>query len=82
MRNRIELLLVLLLGTGFLLSPSAFSGEAKKKPAAKGGMFPLEIPKVSKDKVIAFALYTVHNNVLKLTAQLYPLEEGDPRTKD
>jgi phosphodiesterase/alkaline phosphatase D-like protein len=79
MRNRIELLVVLLLGTGLVFSPSALSGEAKKKPAAKQGMFPLEIPKVSKDKVIAFALYTVHNNVLKLTAQLHPLEEGDPR---
>ena len=40
----------------------------------------LEIPKVTKDQVICFALYTVHNGVLKLTAQLYPLDEGDPRT--
>ena len=37
----------------------------------------LEIPKVTKDKVICFALYTVQDNILKLTAQLYPLEEGD-----
>lgn len=80
MRNRIELLAVLLLGAGLVFSPSALSGEAKKKPAAKPGMFPLEIPKVAKDKIVAFALYTVHDNVLKLTAQLHPLEEGDPRT--
>ena len=39
----------------------------------------LAIPKVSKDQVICFALYTVHNNILKLTAQLYPLDETDPR---
>ncbi|HIQ22572.1 MAG TPA: hypothetical protein EYH34_15210, partial [Planctomycetes bacterium] len=39
----------------------------------------LKIPRVSKGQVICFALYSVHNNVLKLTAQLYPLEESDPR---
>jgi len=33
----------------------------------------------SKD-VIGFALYTVHENTLKLTAQLYPLEDGVDRT--
>jgi len=41
---------------------------------------PLEIPKVPKDKVICFALYIVHNNVMKMTAQLYPLDDDDPRT--
>jgi len=41
---------------------------------------PLEIPEVSKDKIICFALYTAHNGVLKLTAQLYPLDDSDPRT--
>ena len=34
----------------------------------------LTIPEVPRDKVICFALYTVQNNVLKLTAQLYPLK--------
>ena len=33
-----------------------------------------------KDQVICFSLYTVQNNILKLTAQLYPLDEGDDRT--
>ena len=36
----------------------------------------LEIPEVSKDEIICFALYTVHDNILKLTAQLYPLDEA------
>jgi len=54
--------------------------KPKRKPAAKPAVNLLAIPKVSKDQVICFALYTVHNNILKLTAQLYPLEEGDPRT--
>ncbi|GAH18016.1 unnamed protein product, partial [marine sediment metagenome] len=39
----------------------------------------LQIPEVSRDKVICFALYTVHNNILKMTAQLYPLKEGEDR---
>ncbi|MHC4476306.1 MAG: metallophosphoesterase family protein [Planctomycetota bacterium] len=40
---------------------------------------PLEIPEVPRDEVICFALYTVHNNILKLTAQLYPLEPDEER---
>jgi len=40
----------------------------------------LEIPEVSRDKVICFALYTVQNNILKMTAQLYPLKEGEDRS--
>ena len=50
-------------------------------PASAGQPRPkLEIPAVTKDQIICFALYTVSNNVLKLTAQLYPLEVGDERT--
>lgn len=41
---------------------------------------PLTVPEVSRDKVICFALYTVQDNILKLTAQLYPLERGESRT--
>ena len=60
--------------------------KTKVKATAKGQPDLLEIPKVSRCQVICFALYTVHNNVLKLTAQLYPLENqrsphrasGDP----
>ncbi len=40
---------------------------------------PLKIPEVSRDKVICFALYTVHNNIMKITAQLYPLNDGEDR---
>lgn len=39
----------------------------------------LRIPEVSRDKVICFTLYTVHDRVLKLTAQLYPLKDGEER---
>jgi len=55
-------------------------GAAPKKKPARGQANLLEIPKVARDQVICFALYTVHANVLKLTAQFYPLEEGEPRT--
>ncbi len=37
----------------------------------------LEIPQVPSEKKICFALYTVHNKILKLTAQLYPLDSHD-----
>ncbi|NNL03558.1 MAG: hypothetical protein HKP39_14880, partial [Eudoraea sp.] len=36
--------------------------------------------KVNRDSVVAFGLYTVHANVLKLTAQLYPLYPKETRT--
>lgn len=37
----------------------------------------LSIPDVAKKDVICFALYTVHDKTLKLTAQLYPLSGSD-----
>ncbi|MEO1525472.1 MAG: hypothetical protein AAFX06_08545 [Planctomycetota bacterium] len=40
----------------------------------------LTIPEVADKDVICFALYTVHDNTLKLTAQLYPLDDGAERT--
>lgn len=40
---------------------------------------PPTIPDVPRDEVICFALYTVQNGVLKLSAQLYPLRVGEER---
>jgi len=48
-------------------------------PLCAGGADLLEIPEVPRDKVICFALYTVHNNVLKMTAQLYPLKPDEEK---
>ena len=62
-----------------LLASDAVSAppKRKRKPQPSG----IELPKdITKDKLICFALYTVHKNVLKLTAQLYPLAKDDPRT--
>jgi len=40
----------------------------------------LNIDDVPSEKAICFALYTVSNHVLKMTAQLYPLKDGVDRT--
>jgi phosphodiesterase/alkaline phosphatase D-like protein len=59
---------------------SATAAPPKPKRAGPRPDDLLKIPEVSPDQVICFALYTVHNHILKLTAQLYPLDEDDPRT--
>jgi len=48
--------------------------------AANAAPAGLSIPDVAKKDLICFALYTVNDDVLKLTAQLYPLEDGDDHT--
>ena len=40
----------------------------------------LTIPEVASKDLICFALYTVHDQTLKITAQLYPIPEGATRT--
>ena len=69
--------LVTLIFAALLTSPLAAQAKQKKQPRPKRPA--LVIPQVGKDEVICFALYTVHNNILKLTAQLYPLDENDPK---
>ena len=69
------------LGAIFAGSPCAGQARPVSKDAGgTGSPEKLEIPRVSRDQVICFALYTVSNNTLKLTAQLYPLDAGDDRT--
>lgn len=53
------------------------TAEAQQR---RRGRAVLAIPEVAKKDVICFALYTVHDQTLKLTAQLYPLADGDPKT--
>ena len=64
-----------LIVTMFIFAMSGFAFGATKQRKAK----PLVIPEVSKDKVICFAPYTVHKNIMKMTAQLYPLGDDDSR---
>ncbi|QDV68001.1 hypothetical protein Poly24_17070 [Rosistilla carotiformis] len=64
-------LAILLAATPLLAQPGA-----KRNPRRNL----LAIPEVERSEVICFALYTVHDDTLKLTAQLYPLESSDDRT--
>ncbi|MHC5053719.1 MAG: alkaline phosphatase D family protein [Planctomycetota bacterium] len=57
-----------------LTAAPALGAKPKKKRSN-----PLAIPEVARDEVICFALYTVHDGILKLTAQLYPLQGGESR---
>lgn len=50
------------------------------RPATRPRREPLVIPDVPRDQLVCFCLYTVHNKTLKLSAQLYPLKEGEART--
>lgn len=65
-------------GTEFPNLDSLAVGEWWKRPQPKGQNPPPSMD-VPRDQVIAFALYTQQNQVLKLTAQLYPLKPGEPR---
>ena len=49
--------------------------------AAQRNRAVLSIPDVDKKDVICFALYTVSDDILRLTAQLYPLTNDDPKTE-
>ncbi|MBN2475257.1 MAG: hypothetical protein JXB62_11650 [Pirellulales bacterium] len=86
MKNRptriaLELLIVAgVCGSRALLSaetPPPAEGPEPITIERKGG--PPKIPDVPRDEVICFALYTVQDGVLKLSAQLYPLEDGESR---
>ncbi len=72
------------LALGAALVVAAFAqppagGQSKGKGKAKQKREPLVIPDVPRDKLVCFCLYTVHNKTLKLTAQLYPLKDGEER---
>lgn len=54
---------------------SPILAEPQDRPKRKRE--PLVIPDVARDEVICFCLYTVHDKILKLSAQLYPLKDGE-----
>jgi hypothetical protein len=74
----------LLILCGLLLVVPAADGaatadrKATPKRAARRRQGPT-IPAVPRDQIICFALYTTQNGVLKLSAQLYPLQPGEAR---
>lgn len=51
-------------------------GKGKNQGQAQPPPPPMNVPR---DQVVAFALYTVHGGVMKMTAQLFPLKLGEPR---
>jgi len=69
---------LLLLSCAACVMVQGHAAQPKKKQ--QDGRAVLSIPDVAAKDVICFALYTVHDRTLKLTAQLYPLPKDAPRT--
>lgn len=67
-----------LICAGALLASTA---QAQNKPSAnRRAKAVLTIPEVAPADIICFALYTVSDGTLKLTAQLYPIPDGETQT--
>ncbi len=65
---------------GLAVTAHASSDDDGPDPLSpRGKREPLIIPDVGPADQICFALYTVENDILKLSAQLYPLPNGAPR---
>jgi hypothetical protein len=64
------------LAVGSVLAQSA--SQAKQWPALTQVDDRSRIAMVPRDQVICFALYTVQDGVLKMSAQLYPLQDDEP----
>ena len=91
--NRILQLLALTLVTQ-LVGAAVLHGEESPFPGERGatldtacrrdiwekkdGKFLAQFVKVPRDQVVGFALYTHDHGVLKMSAQLYPLQEDEP----
>ena len=66
----------ILIGAFFFAAP-AHPAQPQPPPAQRQNR--PEIPDVARQDAICFAYYTVNQGVLKLTAQLYPLKDGETR---
>jgi hypothetical protein len=70
-------------GAEFPMLDSLTTGEWWTKAGQATGAGNVQAPPppmdVPRDEVVAFALYTVHGGVMKMTAQLFPLKPGEPR---
>ena len=66
----------MLIGAFFFAAP-AYPAQPQPPPAQHRNR--PEIPDVARQDAICFAYYTVNQGVLKLTAQLYPLKDGETR---
>ncbi len=80
MRKKITFILTVAILVGQCLQTSQAQNNKRKTPQSfKARYVPKDIPEVPAEEQICFALYTVQNNTLKLTAQLYPLPDEAPR---
>ena len=70
---------LILFCAALLIAGGTHAQQKGKKGKGKGRAI-LSIPEVENKDIICFALYTVSDQTLKLTAQLYPIPEGDTRT--
>jgi hypothetical protein len=86
---------VVLIATALFAAPTLACGEDSPFPGERGvdldtacrtdiwdkkeGGFLAHFVKVPRDQVVDFALYTHDHGVLKMTAQLFPLREDEPR---
>ncbi|WP_286178142.1 alkaline phosphatase D family protein [Rhodopirellula sp. JC639] len=68
---------LLLTAFHFTAAPFAAAQTGRSRPRGRAD---LSIPTVEKKDLICFALYTVSDQTLKLTAQLYPLSDEDTKT--
>ncbi len=69
---------LIILCCAVLTMPATADAQQKNKGGKAGAI--LDIPEVASKDIICFALYTVHDKTLKLTAQLYPVPPGAPKT--
>ena len=77
--SRLAVLAFLLAGVPLAGLPADDAPPGAPKDRPKRKREPLVIPKVDRDKVICFCLYTLHEKTLKLSAQFYPLNKGELR---
>ncbi len=61
------------------LAGAAARPNSKPRPAGEGGPPAAPSMDVPREDVICFACYTQQNNILKLSAQLFPLKPGEAR---
>jgi hypothetical protein len=75
--NRSKAAVSSVLLAALLVAAPAHGATAQPTPAQRQNL--PEIPDVARQDAICFAYYTVNQGVLKLTAQLYPLQDGESR---
>ncbi len=63
---------------GIAITTSNLMAKGKRKGKGTRVKVPVtSIENIPRDKVICFALYTLHKDILKITGQLYPLNDDE-----